>query len=160
VRPTFSRSSFTLQNLTTGQPVSPSVGSFSFNNTGDHAELLLTNLLLDDNYSVTGTALPLSFFVLTGDADHDRYVNSFDFNALAANFNKTSGVTLSSGDFNYDGKVNALDFNAIAARFGTNLPAPPPATSPAGAINPAATTASLFAEKPISPDPLEFDLLS
>ena len=151
VRPTFSRASFTLQNLTTGRPVDPAVGSFGFNSAGDHAELLLTNLLPDGNYSVTGTALPLNFFVLNGDANQDRTVDSSDFIALAQNFNKASGASLSSGDVNYDGKVNALDFNAIATRWGTTL-APSSAAAPRPLAAPQ-TSPRLFGERAVAASP-------
>jgi hypothetical protein len=73
----------------------------------------------------------LDFFVLAGDANHDRAVDTLDFNALAANFGGT-GKTYSQADFNYDdGVVDTLDFNALAASFGRML-APPATTSEAG----------------------------
>src|SRR5262249_53220576 len=56
------------------------------------------------------TSSVLDFFTLQGDANRDGRINTFDFTALAGNFNRT-GMTSSTGDFNYDGKVNALDFN-------------------------------------------------
>src|SRR5262249_39519144 len=78
----------------------------------------------------------LDFFHFTGDANHDRNVNSIDFTAVATNFNR-GGRIWSQGDFNYDGFTNALDFNAIASRFGMNFPAPsggavPDASAPPG----------------------------
>ncbi len=123
---TFSRSSYTILNQTTNQTLASSIGSFTFDNTGTQATLLLTNLLSDADYHVTSGSSTLDFFVLSADANHDRHVNTLDFTALAQNFNK-SGATFSQGDFNYDGKVNALDFNILATKFGTTLASPAPA---------------------------------
>jgi hypothetical protein len=67
------------------------------------------------------------YFVLNGDANHDRTINTLDFTALAQNFNNAS-ATFSQGDFNYDGVVNVLDFNILATKFGTSLA--PPVSSP------------------------------
>src|SRR5205823_5737642 len=63
------------------------------------------------------------FFVLTGDANHDRTVNTVDFNILATNFSFT-GRTFTQGDFNYDGKVDTVDFNLLAGNFSKTLLAP------------------------------------
>jgi hypothetical protein len=119
-------------------------------------------VLPDGNYAATldatrisdiaGNALAgandvASFFVLTADANHDRTVDTLDFNALAANFGKT-GVDYSQADFNYDGTVDTLDFNALAAKFGTALP-------PATAVR---AQASLFSDSRLDRDVL--DLLS
>src|SRR5262249_14153485 len=99
----------------------------------------------------SGTLSP--FFVLTGDANHDRFVNTMDFTALAQNFGK-SNMNYAQGDFNYDGKVNALDFNALATRFGAHLAAAgplvaslPTATAAAFAAAPAPT---LFSDTPVT----------
>ena len=67
-----------------------------------------------------GTDHVLSFFFLTGDANHDRAVNLADFNVLASNFGQ-SPRDFTQGDFNYDGTVNLSDFNILAARFGQAL---------------------------------------
>jgi hypothetical protein len=60
------------------------------------------------------------FFFLQGDANHDRDVNSDDFNILATNFGLPN-KTFADGDFNYDGAVNSDDFNVLAGEFGTSL---------------------------------------
>jgi hypothetical protein len=73
----------------------------------------------------------LDFFFLPGDANHDRAVDTLDFNALAANFGKINR-TFSQADFNYDGVVDTLDFNTLAAQFGKSLP-----TASSGALQPA-----------------------
>src|SRR5437667_2318273 len=53
-----------------------------------------------------------TFFVLAADANHDRTVDTIDFNLLAVNFAQ-SGRTYSQGDFDYDpaGNVDTIDFN-------------------------------------------------
>ena len=102
--------------------------------------LTISGTLVDGNYRVTLTtsaakdqsAKPLAatytydFFILTADANHDRFVNSLDFSALATHFNE-SAATFSNGDFNSDGRVNGLDFNLLASKFGTVLAPPAPA---------------------------------
>jgi hypothetical protein len=60
------------------------------------------------------------FFVLTADANHDRAVDSIDFNVIASNFG-TSGKSFSQGDFNGDATVDTADFNILAANFGRTL---------------------------------------
>jgi len=67
--------------------------------------------------------LQTEFFAFGGDANHDRIVNSTDFNILASNFGQ-SPRTFSQGDFNYDGTVNSTDFNILAGVFGSPLAAP------------------------------------
>src|SRR5262249_18373084 len=88
-----------------------------------------------------GETYQFDFFFLTGDANHDRHVDTIDFNILAANFSQT-GKTFNQGNFDYsaDGKVDTLDFNLLAANFSKYL-APPPA--------PAAALASALARAPI-----------
>jgi hypothetical protein len=77
-----------------------------------------------------GNGLPadlnFNFFFMQGDANHDRQVNSDDFNILATNFG-TAGRVFSEGDFNYDGVVNSDDFNILAGNFGVTLAADPSA---------------------------------
>src|SRR5262249_36768306 len=68
-------------------------------------------------------------FVLTGDANRDRTVDTIDFNILAANFSQ-SGKSFGQSDFNYDGTVDSVDFNLLASNFSKAL-APPTATATA-----------------------------
>lgn len=74
------------------------------------------------------------FFHFTGDANHDRMINSGDFTVLAQNFNRV-GTTFSQGNFNYDGSTNALDFNILATNFGTTF-TPPPSVAVESSITP------------------------
>ena len=64
--------------------------------------------------------MQFNFFVLAGDANHDRTVDLTDFTTLAANFN-ASGKQFSDGDFNYDGTVDLTDFTILASKFNYTL---------------------------------------
>jgi len=59
---------------------------------------------------------------LAGDANHDRTIDTIDFNLLAANFGGTSKVW-AQGDFNYDTLVDTVDFNLLASNFSQTVPA-------------------------------------
>jgi hypothetical protein len=130
--PTFARSSYSIQNLTTGQTLPSSTGTFSFNATGNQATLVLTNLLSDGNYRLTGDGLQLDFFVLAGDADHDRDVDVNDLGILASNWQQ-SGRTFSQGNFDYSagGTVDVNDLGILASHWQQNL-VPPVAPSEVG----------------------------
>jgi len=143
----FDKSHFALFNLTSNSSIAPASINYAFN-APQGARFTFSGLggfnptvLPDGNYRATISAngssqtqdsagnTPLTvidtFFVLTADANHDRHVETGDFNVLSLNFNQTSGMNYGTGDFNYDGKVNALDFNAISSNFGQ-----PPLGSP------------------------------
>jgi len=134
----------TLQNLTTASIVQENVFGISFDESTNVASIkfdgsLPFHALPDGNYRLTlpagsvqdaagnvlETTFTFDFFVLAGDANRDRRVDTVDFNILAANFAQ-SERTFSQGDFNYDGKVDTVDFNILASRFATEL-APPAA---------------------------------
>jgi hypothetical protein len=65
-------------------------------------------------YTASGVVVTAT---IPGDANVDGTVNSLDFSALAANFNKTN-VGWVEGDFGGDGKANAIDFNSLASNYG------------------------------------------
>jgi hypothetical protein len=95
--------------------------------SGDYQATLSGAGVMDrSNNSLAGGNFQLSFFILPGDANRDRSVDTTDFNILAANFG-LSGTNFSGGDFNYDGLVDTIDFNILAANFASSLPAPAPA---------------------------------
>jgi len=71
---------------------------------------------------IAGDAIIIRY-TLTGDANLDGTVNSFDYGALVGNFG-ASGATWIDADFNYDGTVNSLDFNSLAVNFNYTMPAP------------------------------------
>ena len=79
-----------------------------------------------------------TFFVLSGDANHDRSVDLTDFTILAANFNG-SDKRFSEGDFNYDTSVDLTDFTILASKFNQTLG---PAASAALAAPPAPAAAN------------------
>jgi autotransporter-associated beta strand protein len=78
--------------------------------------------------------------VYNGDANIDGSVSSLDFDALVAQFGKTSDAIWAEGDFNYDGKINTDDFNYLAGNFG--LTAAPIASL--GAVVPEPTCVALL----------------
>jgi len=59
-------------------------------------------------------------YTLLGDANLDHFVNTTDFNIVAANFNQQI-TGWDQGDFNYDGFVNTADFNELAANFNQGV---------------------------------------
>jgi hypothetical protein len=95
---------------------------------------------LDDTYE-------LDFFVLSGDANHDRLVDTSDFNLLAGNFG-AGYASFAQGDFNYDGSVNSIDFDIFAASYGNHLP-----------VAPAIAARALFASNPVESDSLQMLLI-
>jgi hypothetical protein len=64
------------------------------------------------------------FFVLGGDANHDRAVDFGDLVALAQNYNTSGSGTFAGGDFDYDGNVNFSDLVILAQRYNTTLVLP------------------------------------
>jgi hypothetical protein len=146
----------TLTNLTTGESINTATAStVTYNAATRTATWQFPELLPDGNYRATlapgrvndlaGNPLAadcsFAFFVLAGDANRDRTVDTLDFNALAANFGG-SNKTFSQGDFNYDGVVDTLDFNSLAANFGKSLAAPTVPAAPA-------QRSSLFSQREI-----------
>ncbi|HVT89053.1 MAG TPA: NPCBM/NEW2 domain-containing protein [Tepidisphaeraceae bacterium] len=110
--------------------------SFSYDHD-THIALFIMPALIDANYSVTlpagavqdgsgnllEEASTYGFFVLGGDANHDRAVDLLDMMALSPNW-FSSGATFSQGDFNYDGSVNAKDLSIIARNYQQHLDPP------------------------------------
>jgi uncharacterized delta-60 repeat protein len=122
-----------VQLLPGGASFSPS--AVSYDTATNTAKFSLPTSLADGNYRATlaasnatdpaghtlAAAATVEFFVLGADANHDRVVDTLDFNALAGNFGGT-GKTFPQGDFNYDGVADTLDFNTLASRFGRTMP--------------------------------------
>lgn len=104
------------------------------------ASFTMNTQLADGNYRATVQGIEganvLNFFILGGDANHDRKVDARDLLILANNW-FGAGKTWSQGDFNYDGVVNQTDLTVMAQRWQQNLAAPPPeAAIPTGARAP------------------------
>jgi hypothetical protein len=94
-----------------------------------------------------------AFFVLAGDANHDRTVNLLDLDALATNFGE-SGVNFTGGDFDYSGTVGIADFNLLAGNFGKILATPSSSPVALGTVLHKAPlqsqlTSQVFGETPI-----------
>lgn len=60
------------------------------------------------------------FFVLAGDADHNRHVDAFDQATLNGHLNQSGDF--SAGDFNYDGTVNGADTAILTNNLNVWLP--------------------------------------
>lgn len=94
---------------------------------------------LDGNKDGTGgDDYTFSFFVLAGDANHDRTIGFADLVAVAQHYGQIGGATASTGDANNDGNVSFADLVVVAQKYGTTLPAPAPAPAPATTPIPAA----------------------
>jgi len=79
-------------------------------------------VLPDGEYVITAGGLTGSFFVLSGDVNRDRKVDSLDFNIISGNFGVVA-ATHSNGDLNYDGTVDSKDLNIFTAQNGKSLSA-------------------------------------
>jgi hypothetical protein len=135
VGPSLSLSDITVQNLTTATTVNPV--SLSYDEATNTATFSFAGVLPDGNYRATIPAAnvtdlagnPMSsdfsfdFFVLAGDADHDRDVDVNDLGILASNWQQ-SPRTLSQGDFDYSGTVDVNDLGILATHWQQQLAAP------------------------------------
>ena len=130
----------TLTNLTTGDVYPAADLLVSLGVGGDSATVTLAgNPPADGNWRLgldpaavadaAGNALAgdatLDFFVLAGDFNRNRVVNTQDLLTVLQNFG--TAQTLSGGDATYNGLVNTQDLLAVLQRFGQSLP--PPAAS-------------------------------
>ena len=143
----------------------------SYNSTSNTATFSMPTPLADGNYSVTVTGSGVnnlaaqamaanyttSFFVLTGDANHDGHVNASDFDALATNYGK-SGQNYATGDFDYNGIVNTADFNLLAAHFNASAASAPAAANALSLSQ--SPPANLFGNAFISPNSTNNDILT
>jgi len=131
----------TTANVQLNPASSYSIGSYD--HLTNKAIVNFNGILADGNYTVTFSDTGIQnrqnmnlagnrveeWFFLNADANRDRTVNALDFNALASNFGKTSGVSFSKGDFNYDGVTDTADFNMLAMEFGRYLAPASPSVS-------------------------------
>ena len=94
--------------------------------TRHYSKLGTTSDLWFDDLNVDGivstadvdTLIHTIFQTEYGDSTLNGSVDTIDFNVLASNFGKTSGVGWASADFNGDGRCDTLDFNLLATHFG------------------------------------------
>jgi hypothetical protein len=91
-----------------------------------------------------------NFFVLAGDANHDRTVDFNDLVPLAQNYNTFGGKVFVEGDFNHDGNVDFNDLVLLAQRYNTTL-APPPAPAPVVVASKPVTQTTNVAVTPPAP---------
>ena len=130
-----------LTNLTTGATVPGWAWTRGY--AGNAVTFAFSNypggILPDGNYRATlpagsandGSGDPLAsdytfdFFVLAGDANHDRMVDVRDLGILAQHYGQ-SGPTIGfeDGDFNGDGVVDVSDLGILAQGYGKLLAAP------------------------------------
>jgi hypothetical protein len=80
------------------------------------------------------------FFLLVGDANHDRKVDITDLGIVGTNWQQ-SQRTWSQGDFNYDGLVDITDLGMVGSNWQTQL-APPPENSSAPSLAPVLSRSS------------------
>jgi hypothetical protein len=68
------------------------------------------------------------FFIMRGDANHDRVINIDDYGTIDRNVGQSGSVFgYFNGDFNYDQLINSDDYYIIDHNFGTVLPPMPTA---------------------------------
>jgi hypothetical protein len=139
-----------LKNLTTNQAIPSAQLSKSFDSATNTATFTFAGgILPDGDYRLTvigsnvtdasGNALAadatFGFFVLAGDADHDRDVDVNDLGILATNWQQ-SPRTFAQGDFDYTGTVDVNDLGILATHWQQQLADPSP-SSPVTARKPA-----------------------
>jgi hypothetical protein len=166
-------------NLTTGLTVDPAQVLFNYDSATQTASWQLAGDVADGNYQASmaatdvadaqartldangdgtaGDGFTCDFFILAGDADHDRTVGFADLVAVAQNYGSTGGKTYEQGDFNFDGEVNFADLVTVAQRYGVTLAAP--AAAPVAAVAPASAPVSEPAPAPV-PAASESDVAS
>lgn len=148
VSASLSASDLLLTNLTTGQVIpsdrftlaydwSTHTASFVYDMAtwgplpdGNYRGSIAAANVSDASATHPASDLAFGFFILAGDANHDRRVDSADLAILAMNWNGTA-KTFSQGDFNFDGATDARDLEILAARYQASLPeARPPVRAP------------------------------
>lgn len=156
-QPPFNAASLTLTPAGGGTPIPAT--NYAWDGGTNTANFSIPTPLADGNYLATlPGGFSQSFFVLAGDASHNRTVDSIDFGIFAANYGGT-GKTFGEGDFNYDTRVNTLDFNLLAGRFGTTLLAGAVLSAPLSSAPAVYAGSGLFSESEFDHD-LATDVLS
>ncbi len=102
---------FTFPGYPNGTPPDGNyVGSIPANSTED----LFGNPLATD--------ASFNFFILAGDANHDRHVDEADLAILNAHLGQAGPSTFSQGDFNYDDSIDAADTAILNGNLHVWLP--------------------------------------
>jgi hypothetical protein len=127
-----------LKNLTTNQTVpaaqliksydaATNTATFTFIGgvlpNGDYRLTILAPLVTDAAGNALAANVTHDFFVLAGDADHDRDVDVNDLGILASNWQQ-SPRTFAQGNFDYsaDGLVDVNDLGILASNWQNVLP--------------------------------------
>jgi hypothetical protein len=87
---------------------------------GNYRATLPIGSVSDSNGAATTAAFSLDYFVLAGDANRDRTVNTADFQ-IWRNHAGQSPAAFDVGDFNYDNTVNTGDFQIWRNNAGTTV---------------------------------------
>src|SRR5205085_4450889 len=101
-----------------GYDSAANVATFAISGTlpnGNYVATLPAGALADASGNSLAKTYSFSFFVLAGDANRDRQVDTIDFNMLAGHYGQ--GGTFSQGDFNYNGAIDAADTNLLVTNF-------------------------------------------
>jgi hypothetical protein len=136
-------SDVSVQPVSGGSPVNPT--SVTYDAPTRTATFSFTTALPDGNYTATlliasvssttgktlGSNSTIDFFVLAGDADHDRDIDVNDLGILATNWQQ-SPRQFSQGDFDYNGTVDVNDLGILATKWQQSL-SPPSAPASRGA---------------------------
>jgi hypothetical protein len=135
---TYDPATFTLAVAFTGLPggMLPD-GNYYIELDGDVIFDPAGNAVDGNGNGIPGGNYRLTPFVLQGDINHDRTVNSDDFAILYSNFGATGN--LSNGDLNSDSKIDFVDFQILERCMGHSLAAPAPeaaAPAPTAAVIP------------------------
>ncbi len=121
-------------------------GTFNFTTPladGNYRARLIASGVINNGAQPMYEEYYLDFFVLVGDANHDRIVDITDLGILATNW-QGSPRTFSQGDFNYDGIVDISDLGILATNWQKSLPAPAlPLAAPLSGIRPTAVAATV-----------------
>lgn len=133
--------SLVVQNLTTGAMVA--AANVTYNHASNTATFSFAGPLPDGDYRATLPAsgvtdsagghlvadYVLNFFVLAGDANHDRSVGFDDLLIVGRHYGQAG--TFADGDLNGDGKIGFDDLIIVARAYGHSLP-----PTPAAALSP------------------------
>jgi hypothetical protein len=93
---------------------------------GNYRATLPAGSFSDSTGHPSAADFSVDFYMLAGDANRDRIVDTGDFNILTSQFGVTAGSprTFQQGDFNFSGYVDSSDFNILTGQYGKRLPSP------------------------------------
>ena len=141
----------TIANLTGSYDVTNSTATYSAGALADGNYRLTVNAggVKDSAGNTIAAKYSYDFFILAGDANHDRSVDNADFTVLFNHF--TQHGTYADGDFNGDGIVDNADFTILFNNFTKTLPPPPVAPAVTTVPTAASTTITSRRTAALSP---------